>query len=289
MRKNWLLPEEKMFTYTVPDWLLLLLCELDEMMKAKVLLLLWRAWHLQNDVIHGKGTESIKGFVSFLVSYGESLEIASYGTLASGAGDKEKAKMFPESKEGRSDPRKRKDSTMSPEKWKPPPPGWVKLNTDAGFCASSSMAGTSAVVRDSKGKVLLTAWQFLRHCGSPEEAEACLQGLRLVLEWIKHPTCIEADCLSLIKALETSHAPRSGWAGVIEEIQAARNLLPGSTISHARREVNKVAHELAQRAMKNQECEVMRQHAPECVRRQIVIKANGRMRASRACNSLICD
>jgi hypothetical protein len=102
MRKYWLLPVEKMFTYIGPDWVLLLMCELDETMKAKVLLLLWRAWHLRNDIIHRKGAESIIGSASFLVSHDESLEIASHGTLAIGAADKGKVVMFPGSKQGRS-------------------------------------------------------------------------------------------------------------------------------------------------------------------------------------------
>jgi hypothetical protein len=70
-----------------------------------------------------------------------------------------------------------------------------------------------------RGKVLLAAWRF---CGSLEEAEAeaGLQGLRLVAEWIKQPTCLEADYLTLIKAISASQAPRSVWAGVIVEIRA---------------------------------------------------------------------
>jgi hypothetical protein len=53
------------------------------------------------------------------------------------------------------------------------------------------------------GQALLTAWRSLRHCGSPKEAEAeaCLEGMRLVTEWIQQPTCVESDCLSLTNAL----------------------------------------------------------------------------------------
>jgi hypothetical protein len=40
---------------------------------AKILLL-WRAWHLRNDVIHGKGNGSILGSVKFLVNYSDSLK-----------------------------------------------------------------------------------------------------------------------------------------------------------------------------------------------------------------------
>jgi hypothetical protein len=56
--------------------------------------------------------------------------------------------------------------------WKTPPLGWVKLNTDASCSPGAGMVSTRIVVRDSNGRVLLTAWNWLRHCASPEEAEA---------------------------------------------------------------------------------------------------------------------
>jgi hypothetical protein len=56
--------------------------------------------------------------------------------------------------------------------WKTPPLGWVKLNTDASCSPDAGMVSTRIVVRDSNGRVLLTAWNWLRHCASPEEAEA---------------------------------------------------------------------------------------------------------------------
>jgi hypothetical protein len=47
---------------------------------AKILLLLWRAWHLRNDVIRGKGNGSILGSVKFLVNYSDSLKGVNNGT-----------------------------------------------------------------------------------------------------------------------------------------------------------------------------------------------------------------
>jgi hypothetical protein len=72
-------------------------------------------------------------------------------------------------------------------KWKPPPQGWVKLNTDPSFCPETGMTCTRVVVRDPNGQVMLTAWRWLRHCGTLKEAkaEACLHGVRLVSKWIK--------------------------------------------------------------------------------------------------------
>lgn len=69
MRAHWVLPAERSFAYTGPDWLLVLLDSLQSSEKEHVMYLLWRVWHLRNDMIHGKGSASIAESVSFLVSY----------------------------------------------------------------------------------------------------------------------------------------------------------------------------------------------------------------------------
>jgi 4-aminobutyrate aminotransferase-like enzyme len=57
-----------------------------------------------------------------------------------------------------------------------PQGGWVKVNTDAGFCPLSKRASTGVVIWDDTGKVLLAAWKALGHCmeGVRAEVEAYL-------------------------------------------------------------------------------------------------------------------
>jgi hypothetical protein len=180
LRKHWLLPDEEKFVYTGPDWLVLLPNALDEEMKGKVLLFwrAWTAWYLRNDLIHGNRMGSIMGSTCFLTSYNESLHVACHGSQV-GVDGKGKRPIFPGIQQGKAPSLRDRSNRKSLAKWEPPPSGWVKLNTDAGFCVNFGLDSTGVVVRDSEGKVLLAAWRFLRHCGSPEEAEveACLQGL----------------------------------------------------------------------------------------------------------------
>jgi hypothetical protein len=75
MRGHWSLPGEIKFQYTGSDWLMLLLSSVDEDMRAKVLLLLWRVWYIQNDIMHRKGIASVAGSVEFLKFYVEPLGI----------------------------------------------------------------------------------------------------------------------------------------------------------------------------------------------------------------------
>jgi hypothetical protein len=60
MRHHWSLPEEVKTKCTGPEFLLLL-AQLDKDQKQNILLLMWRIWHLRNDVIFGKGNEAIAG------------------------------------------------------------------------------------------------------------------------------------------------------------------------------------------------------------------------------------
>jgi hypothetical protein len=89
------------------------------------------------------------------------------------------------------------------------------------------MASMGIVARDEEGQVLLTAWQVLRRCASPEEAEAeaCLCGIRLAAEWIGKPTQMEADCVGLINAIEATQESRSYWDVIIHEIKGVSRLL----------------------------------------------------------------
>jgi hypothetical protein len=94
--------------------------------------------------------------------------------------------------------------------WSPPDTGWVKVNL-------------GVVARDDGGKVVLVAWQGIRRCASPEEAdaEACLRGVRLAAEWIRQPIRMEGDCLTLIRAIGASQVSRSSIEGIINEIRVA--------------------------------------------------------------------
>jgi hypothetical protein len=191
MRNHWLLLGEEQLRYTGPDWLMILLSSVNEEVKAKILLLLWHAWHLRNDIVHATGTTSITGSALFLTSYGESLKVASQmpesGTEGKGKGTVVEGTGPKTLKVGQ--------QRVYPGKicWAPPPQGWVKINTDAGFCLRTGVASTGIVARGEDGIVLLTAWRFLHHCGSPEEAEAFLEGIRLAVEWIRQPICVESD------------------------------------------------------------------------------------------------
>lgn len=139
----------------------------------------------------------------------------------------------------------------------------------------------------------------MRNCASAMEAEAesCLEGVRLVAEWVRQPMVLEADCWHLLQELKSPTSSRAAWSGVIEDILAVCQLLPGWTISRVKRASNGVAHKLGQLAMQQQERVVWRMKAPECVRSLIESErrggvgdvsnvGQGRASSSTSCNRL---
>ena len=79
MRRHWELPREGDIWDTGPDWLQLLLLANTEAVRRNTLLLLWQAWNLRNNVVHGDGKERVAGAVLALIRLQEDLGIAESG------------------------------------------------------------------------------------------------------------------------------------------------------------------------------------------------------------------
>jgi ribonuclease HI len=283
MRTIWKLPDRNMLKYTGPDWLPVMLGRLSKEEKARTLLIMWRAWYMRNDMIFGAGRETVTGSAKFLENYDITLSsIKSSGMHESS--DKGKRKMGDYLRNELGNENQISRILKEGQSWKPPEEGWVKLNTDAGFCPLSGKASTGIVVRGPSGEILLTTWRTIRSCASPEEAEAeaCLQGAKLVAQWIKQPTFIEMDCQTLVKAIVAPELDRAAWAGLVEEIRTVMATLPEVKV---KREGNKVAHLLAQHALRCWECVVRHFSMPDWICQQVNVEAVGAGRNSPDCNS----
>ncbi|OEL21790.1 hypothetical protein BAE44_0017187 [Dichanthelium oligosanthes] len=73
MRQFWELPNEEQSLNQLPETLVYLLLGLDTDAAAKLLLLLWRAWHVRNNLTRDDGKLSFAGSVKFLCRYREEL------------------------------------------------------------------------------------------------------------------------------------------------------------------------------------------------------------------------
>jgi ribonuclease HI len=254
MRSVWNLPGEAAFRYTGRNWLLLLLDGVNSDVRAKLLFLLWRTWHHRNNIVHGDGKASIAASIPFLQNY-----VESFCPGAPLPDSKGKAPVLPLRAQV-ADPR-----PVAHSEWAAPEPGWVKVNVDAGWQASSSAGGIGMVVRDEMGAVLLSEWKTLVACGSAEEAEmiACLEGIRYLAAYPQIPGILETDCSRLVAALEAVELDRSAHWSLILEAKSLLEVLPRVKLRRVSRVSNRVAHDLEQ--LGKRECGVLHRAVPSCL------------------------
>lgn len=68
MRDHWDLPDEAQCRYTGGEWLLLLIDRATDDQRNALLLLLWQAWYVHNNIVHDAGLVSVKESVGFLLT-----------------------------------------------------------------------------------------------------------------------------------------------------------------------------------------------------------------------------
>jgi hypothetical protein len=127
MREVWSLPHEDMFRLTGPDWLLILLSNSPPETHPKILLLLWRSWHLRNNIVHDDGLGSIEASSVFLQNYVNTLN-CNDTSLDTGKGKQvwDTTAETPNTSQV--------CHTLDPkDHWVAPNQGMLKLNTDASF------------------------------------------------------------------------------------------------------------------------------------------------------------
>ena len=59
---------------TCKDWALILLSQLDEVTRARMIFIWWRTWHIRNNIIFGDGKCGIEQSTLFLMSYFEAFQ-----------------------------------------------------------------------------------------------------------------------------------------------------------------------------------------------------------------------
>lgn len=69
MRDLWALPGEKELSYSGHEGLLRIIDKVDTEMASKLILLLWRAWFVRNELTHSGRKLSIVASVGFLKNY----------------------------------------------------------------------------------------------------------------------------------------------------------------------------------------------------------------------------
>ncbi|KAF8774983.1 hypothetical protein HU200_005031 [Digitaria exilis] len=201
MRVEWLLPPEKQLLYSGHEWLLRLIDSVDDVVASRLVLILWRAWFIRNEITHSNRKLSITSSAKFLLNYWETLCSIRHEDSHIDAKGKRPAFIDHVAK-----------AKLPSEHvcWVPPEEGMIKINVDGAFVEGDS-AGYGLVIRDDKGDVQLSAWGMVHYAASAEEVEliACREGVKLAAEWVPRPAILESDCLVAINFLRRPGDQRS--------------------------------------------------------------------------------
>ncbi|XBJ13023.1 hypothetical protein VPH35_017443 [Triticum aestivum] len=257
MREEWNIPAEELFRFTWPDWMFILLDQLRSPERDQVLFMLWRAWHLRNDMIFGKGKESLCASVTFVGNYWKSftnvkncaqvdLSIKGKGVIDNGRYITPIAKVC--------------------RNWEPPDQGYIKINVDASFVESIRSANIGIIARNHLGEVLVSSWDFIRSCTCVDEAEfrAALAGLYIGITF-QSPVILETDSAAVAFSLAKDSFDRSPFVDLKKEAMSVSDLIKDFKIVKIDRQANRVAHEIAKFCFDSRSDGVLCNSVPPCV------------------------
>lgn len=108
--------------------------------------------------------------------------------------------------------------------WKPPPPGYLKLNVNGAMFCDLYRAGVGAIHRDDKGDIVMAASKVENEVDDPEAIEllAMLRGLKLCANMAIHKLIVESDCLLIMGALQEEAASTA----MLDALLSETNKLP---------------------------------------------------------------
>lgn len=260
MRDQWLLPGEEDLLLSGPDWLLLLVDKIDDQVRDNFLMLIWRCWNVRNSVLMAGESISVEGSVIFLSRYWAAL--LQIRQQAPAGDDRGKQKMYPEPR-----PSASPGMAKARRRWSPPVGEGMKINVDGAYIVETGAATLGVIIRDSSGKPVLMDARQLSHCGDAKAAGAlaCLEGLKMGARWADRDMILEADNVGVIEKLRKGGTDRSVVAPFIHDALQEMRMLRRVEFVKISREQNKVAYELAHRALNLGVSCVWFGNFPECL------------------------
>ena len=213
-----------------------------------LLMLLWRVWHVRNEVIHQKPAPPVEVSRRFLESYVQSLLLIKQHPNSDVTRGKQVIGVSLE--ELRLQRRSSISMTKVIKQWTRPPPEWHKLNIDVSFSSKDGRAGIGMILRDNSGNGVFTSCRSLLHCDDALEAEliACKEGIEMALQYTSKPIMVESDCASVV-LLATAH--EEDCSALAHMVRDVRRLFTGQRvlgIKKVDRSQNIVSHKLANHA-----------------------------------------
>ena len=231
--------------------------------REQVLFIFWRAWHLRDDLIFGRGKESLSASAIFVENYWKSFTTANACVQVDlsnkGKGVVDKWRYVTQPVIGR-------------RVWESPDPEYIKINVDASFVEAISAASVGVVVRNHSGEVLISSWDYIGSCLFAEEAElrAAILGLYIGITLHK-PIILETDCSFVTLVFANDNLDRSNLVDLKKEALSVSKMMSTLKITKINRKANMVAHEIAKFSFINRSDDILINSVPPCVARAVTI------------------
>ena len=156
-------------------------------------------------------------------------------------------------------------------KWKAPPTGFFKINTDVAAFEDGRKSCIGVVIRDNMGVVLAASSKVLSASYSAKisEALAMQDGVLLAREMEVSHAIFESDTLSIFQAINGGiHGGELGH--IIKNIREVAALFSWCSFKHLKREGNRVTHELAKVARNSGVSQVWKMSFPSLIEHLLI-------------------
>ncbi|XP_062079742.1 uncharacterized protein LOC133784393 [Humulus lupulus] len=142
-------------------------------------------------------------------------------------------------------------TSISNISWNPPPAGCLKLNIDATIDSKRNKIEFGVVVRNDKGKVLvsLTVPSPGNFTSSIAEGQTLLHALKWCLIVSLPISCVEVDSKVIVDNIMFSDEDLSPLSDIVREIRNSLSSFLRITLSYVPRQANTLAHKLARKAL----------------------------------------
>ncbi|KAL0007153.1 hypothetical protein SO802_008655 [Lithocarpus litseifolius] len=162
------------------------------------------------------------------------------------------------------------DQPYESSRWHAPPAGVFKINVDGATSENGRNSSVGVIIRDSNGMTVVSCSNYLSGQFTALETEALAVecGILLAREMELAQVIIETDALSVVQSIttgETEGGIGHSYLGIIGLL----NTLRSWKLKHLKRDYNRIAHELAQIAKRNEASQCWRGVSPPMVQHLI--------------------
>ncbi|MBA0749293.1 hypothetical protein Gogos_003240, partial [Gossypium gossypioides] len=175
---------------------------------------LWALWYKRNKLVNEGLNFELHDLVSFIQNYYQDLSFAKAKDLTVGM----------------------KRNTL----WRPPMPGFIKLNFDTSFVSITNLSISAVLARDFEGLIMGACTYPMMDIADAfmAEARACERAIYFALDMGFRKVVLKGDLLTVIKKLVSNNTDRYVLCHISQHIQGLAKAFEEITYNFIPREAN---------------------------------------------------